>query len=222
MAAGPSYFSEAYWRNAQYLPFYVVDGDRSGDGNKKVREEFNNWMPRGFNSIWVQYKGRGVEWFGGELPAVFEWMRDKRRAYPLRQLGTDGLGGNFGSEFYTMRQSDNRFYWLSTDEVMTRCYNTYEGWNGRVNAAKMTARIDPGANEIKVQASGLRQLSIWLGRNSKGESMVDFDKPVSVFVGLSVRVNKRKITPTLDILLRDLAERGDRQRLFLAKIDLKL
>jgi hypothetical protein len=222
MAAGPSYYSEAYWRSAQYLPFYVINGDRSGDGNKKIREEFTNWMPRGFNSIWVQYKGRGVEWFGGELPSVFDWMRDKRRASPLHKLGVDGLGGKFGSEFFTMRQCDNRFYWLSTDEVESRRCNSVEGWNNRVVPATMTARIDPASNEIKVQTSGIRLLSIWLGRNAKGENMVDFDKPVTVFVGLTVRVNSRRITPSLDVLLKDLAERGDRQRLFLAKIDLKL
>src|SRR5208282_3108816 len=93
MSAGPSFFSEAYWRSAQYLPFYVINGDRSGDSNKKVREQFTSWMPRAFNSMWVQYKGRGIEWFGAELPSAFDWMRNKHRAFPLRQLGVDGFGG---------------------------------------------------------------------------------------------------------------------------------
>jgi hypothetical protein len=31
-------FIEKYWRNGQYLPFYVVNGDRSGDTNLKTRQ----------------------------------------------------------------------------------------------------------------------------------------------------------------------------------------
>src|SRR5262249_52477988 len=58
MSAGPKYFSAAYWRNAQYLPYYVVSGDRAGEINKKIREQFTDWVQRGFPSLWVQYKGR--------------------------------------------------------------------------------------------------------------------------------------------------------------------
>jgi hypothetical protein len=215
MGAGPSYFSESYWRNAQYLPFYVINGDRSGEGNKKTREQFNCWIPRGFNSMWVQYKGRGVEWFGGELAAAFDWMRNKRRAFPMRQLGS------FGTEFYTMRQCDNHFYWLSTEEVAPSCCNNAENWNNRVISAKMTGRVDPGTNEIYLQASGVKQVYIWLGRNDKGETMIDFDKPVGVYLGLK-RFGNRNVTPSLEVLLKDLAERGDRQQLFLARLVVKL
>jgi pimeloyl-ACP methyl ester carboxylesterase len=222
IAAGPSYFSEAYWRSAQYLPFYVICGDRSGDGNKKVRELFNNWVPRGFGSLWVQYKGRGVEWFGGELPLVFDWMRNKRRANPIRQLGSDGLGGPLGSEFYTMRQCDNHFYWLSTDEVESRRCNSIDGWSNQVEPARMSGRIDQGTNQVYVNTRGLRQVTVWLGRTAKGENMVDFDKPVTVWVNLAAHWSNRKLTPSLEVLLKDLIERGDRQRLYLARVDVKV
>ncbi len=222
IAAGPSYFSEVYWRSAKYLPFYVVGGDRSGDGNKKVREIFNNWVPRGFNSLWVQYKGRGVEWFGAELPWAFDWMRNKRRSFPMQQLGSDGLGGSMGNEFYTMRECDNRFYWLSTDEVASGCCNSFERWNNRVNPAKLTGRIDAASNEVYVKATGVRQVTVWLGRNAKGEGMVDFERPLTVRVNLAPRWNNRKVTPSLEVLLKDLLERGDRQRLFVARLDFKL
>jgi hypothetical protein len=221
-SAGPSYFSEAYWRSAQYLPFYVVCGDRSGDGNKKVRDQFTNWLPRGYNSLWVQYKGRGVEWFGVELPSAFDWMRNKHRASPIRQLGSDGLGGPLGNEFYTMRQTDNRFYWLTTDEVQSACCNSLDGWSNRVSPARMSGRIDPATNEVHVKTLGLRQVTVWLGRTPKGENMVDFDKPVTVTVNMAPRWNHRKVAPSLGVLLKDLAERGDRQRLFLAKLDFKI
>jgi hypothetical protein len=222
MSAGPQYFSEAYWRSAQYLPFYVVNGDRSGDGNKKVREMFNNWVTRGFGSLWVQYKGRGVEWFGAELPWAFDWMRNKHRAFPMRQLGNYGLGGPLGAEFYTMRQCDNHFYWLSTDEVSPAACNSFENWKNRVEPAKLCATIDPATNEVKVWKAGIKQVTVWLGRNGKGENMVDLDKPVTVFVNGTVRWNNRKAPPSLETLLKELAERHDRQRLFLARIDISL
>src|SRR5205823_3060378 len=114
VSGGPHLFAARYWRNAQYLPFYVVAGDRSGEDQKKVSAQFNNWVLRGYPALWVGYKGRGLEWFPGEVPSMFDWMRHQRRAFPLRQLGTDGGGGNFGNEFTTMRPEDNRFYWLST------------------------------------------------------------------------------------------------------------
>jgi pimeloyl-ACP methyl ester carboxylesterase len=222
MAAGPLYFSEAYWRSAQYLPFYVITGDRSGDGNKKVREQFNNWIPRGFNSVWVQYKGRGVEWFGGELPAIFEWMREKKRAFPLRQLGQSGMGSPLGTEFLSMRDCDNRFYWLTIDDILSKRHNSVENWNSRVEPVRLSARIDPAANQISVNAEGVRQLTIWLGRNGKGENMIDFDKPVKVLGRqLNLLRTSRPVVPSLEVLLNDLIDRGDRQRLFLAKIDLK-
>jgi hypothetical protein len=221
MAAGPSFFSVAYWRNAQYLPFYVVNGDRAGDGTKFTREQFNSWIGRGFNSIWIQYKGRGVEWFGAELPAAFDWMRNKRRTNPLRQLGAGGPGSP-SCDFTMMRQTDSRFYWLSIDEIASQACNDAQSWSNRIYPATIAARIDPAANDIKIQEKGVRRLTVWLGRNDKGESMVDFEKPVSVYVGLVSYLTNRKVRPSLEVLLNDLVERGDRQRLFLAKVELKI
>ena len=75
MGGGPVKYAKRYWRNAQYLPFYVVNGTRAGDTNKVLREQFEYWVLRGFPSLWIEYKGRGIEWFGGELPNMFDWMR---------------------------------------------------------------------------------------------------------------------------------------------------
>jgi hypothetical protein len=219
MGDGPHFFAERYWRNGQYLPFYVVQGDAAGESNKRVKELFDLWIGRAFPMLWVQYKGRGGEWFVGEQANIFDWMRAKRRAWPLRQLGIDGLGERLGTEFQTMRPGDNRFYWLTTDAILPRCLNSAANWNNRVEAATLHARINQQTNEIYIRLTGVRQATIWLGRTARGESMVDFDKPVSVRAGLNVIFNRR-IQPSLQVLLEDLYQRGDRQRLFLARIDL--
>jgi pimeloyl-ACP methyl ester carboxylesterase len=219
MAAVPLFHAELCWRNAQKLPMYFACGFKSPDG-EKIHELFNNWIVhRHYPALWVEYKGRGVEWFGGEVSNAFDWMRNKRRAFPLRQLGTDGRGGTFGDEFCSLRSCDNHFYWLSSEDI--RVSRTLETWNrGRVQPASFHARVNYDANDIVVKATGVRDLTIWLARNSKGEDTIDFEKPVTVHHPFSTLPWRQKVTPRLDVLLDDLYQRGDRQQLFLAKITL--
>jgi predicted esterase len=218
MGAGPQFHAELCWRNAQYLPFYVVHGNQGPDG-EKLRDLFKNWVTtRHYPSLWIDYKGRGVEWFGGELPNMFDWMRGKRRKFPLPELGRNGRGGIFGNEFCSLRACDNHFYWLSSDDI--RSTKTVENWKARygVQPAALDARIDANSNAIYVNATGVGQLTIWLGRNSKGKDMIDFDKPVTAYLGFRAVWVKRKVVPSLEVLLEDLAQRGDRQQVFFAKI----
>jgi len=223
MAASPEYHAKICWRNGQYLPFYVMHGNKGPNG-KEVRSLFENWVQRNFPMLWIDYKGRGVEWFGGEVPLMFDWMRSKKRPFPLNQLGTSGGGGMFGSEFCTLRACDNHFYWLSSDDI--RFTKTFDRWNVRSQPASLHARIsrEGKVNSIVVETNGgFGQVTVWLGRNSKGEDMIDFDNPVRVTVtpGFQLKWNS-KMTPSLEVLLEDLYQRGDRQQLFLAKIPLKL
>lgn len=220
MSGNPELFTVRYFRNAQYLPFYVILGDHAGDPNKRTRDLFTIWLQRGYPTMWVQYKGRGMEWFGGEPVNIMDWMRTKKRAFPMQQLGNTGNGGTFGNEFSTMRQIDNHFYWLSTSSILERCLNSASGWNERINSAMLTARIDSPTNEIVVRASGVRQVTVWLGRNGRGDSMIDFDKPVSVRMDLATVWAHKPITPRLATLLEYVYQTGDRQRMYLAKLDL--
>jgi predicted esterase len=221
MAAGPARYPARTWRNAQYLPIYAVNGGKAGDSHEQLRLMFSNWIQRGFPALWIEYKGRGQEWFSAEAPTIMDWMRKQKRAFPLRQLGSDGLGGPNGNEFMTLRQENNRFYWLSLNDVNGR-FTVGSRWNNNVTPAAIMARVDPDLNDIQVRASGINHVTLWIGRNSQGVYMVDLDKPVSVRAGFRLLVNKRKISPSLSVLLDDLYQRGDRQQLFVAKIDLKL
>jgi pimeloyl-ACP methyl ester carboxylesterase len=233
MGSPPQYHAELCWRNAQYLPFYVVYGSQ-GPEHEKLKDLFNNWVIlRAYPQLWIDYKGRGVEWFAGEVPNMFDWMGNQWRGshgpdhkFPLRKLGSSGHGGQFGNEFCTLRACDNHFYWLSSDDI--RNTKDLDNWKARLRTppAALTARIDIGTedNRIYVDTSGVGRVTIWLGRNNKGEDMIDFDKPVTVQHGLSLMRPwvKSKITPSLEVLLEDLAQRGDRQQLFLAKITIRL
>jgi pimeloyl-ACP methyl ester carboxylesterase len=219
MGCNPEYFIHNYWRNGQYLPFYIVSGSHGGDNEKHIRTLMEKWaIYRQYPMLWVQYKGRGVEWFGGELANMMDWMRAKRRAYPLHQVGNAGLGNALdGNEYCTMREGDNRFYWLSTRGVSRAC--TRDTWNKRLEPSRMSARIDQHTNEIYITAWGLKEVSVHLGRNSRGENMIDFERPVTVRVNNMGRWSNQKVPPSLAVLLEELFLTGDRQRLCLAKLE---
>ncbi len=209
----PRYFAHPYWPNAQYLPFYVVEGDMS-DSTKDNRAAFEHWVQRGYPALYVQYKGRGLEWFPAELPFMFDWMNRKKRAAAFPYLGR--AGGVFGDEFQSMRATDNHFYWLSAEEINDRQANDRRTWRARVVPASFQAQIGTG-NQINVNAHGFKRITIWLG-----QGMIDYEKPVTVHVNLRVGWSNRKVTPSLGTLLEDFYLRGDRQRLFWAKLEFNL
>jgi len=211
MSTCPEYYSKRYWANAQYLPFYVVGGDQSGDNNIKTREQFDKWMPHGYPSHFVQYKGRSNEWFAAEVPSMFDWMNRKKRFYPLTHMGRYGSTSDLGDMFATHRQTDNRFYWISTDSIRT-------GQTEFKNSpATVYARIDVAENAIRLNHFGFQQMTVWLARTGQ----IDFDKPVKVSVGVKDVIVGARLKPKLSTLLEDFANRLDRERLFVAKIDLK-
>jgi len=225
MCAGPMFFPRKYWRNAQYLPFYVTMGTRVPDfapsnmNQTALREQFESWVQRGYNALWVEYKGRGTEWLGGEVDNMFDWMRFQKRSFPLTRLGTDGLGGGGGEEFTTHRADDNRFYWLTADVINPACIMPNGRWQMTRQPATLTARVNQETNTIIVKGIGVRKMTIWIGRNSAGRYMVDLDRPVKVQIGIR-DAREHKVVPSLHTLLEDLFQRADRRHLFIYKIEL--
>jgi hypothetical protein len=186
----------------------------SGDLPKQNQNLFKKWVPFGYPAIYVQYKGRGVEWFPGELPLMFDWMDHKkdqfRRARAVPHLGRSG--GSLSQEYQTMRSSDTRFYWLSTDGINANHVIDDGQWKTRILPATLQGSIQEGS--ITVTVRNLKQVSVWLTRD-----MIDFTKPVTVRVNGSLRWNNRRVAPSLATMLEDLYARGDQQRLYWAKLD---
>jgi pimeloyl-ACP methyl ester carboxylesterase len=217
-----------YWPNAQYLPFYVVEGDRNGGNPKATRSLFRDWIRCQYASIYLEYKGRSSEWFGAEVPQMMNWMSRKKRAHPMRQLGRHDNSAHLGGaeEFRTMRACDNRFYWLSTDALLDK-YNT-EGrkWSPQAPVAAMQADLHVGNELVKkganiwsqfvIRVSGVKQVSLWIE-----EGMIDFTKDVEIRVNGSPAGAHRKIEPKLATMLEEVATTGDRQRLYFARVDVR-
>jgi pimeloyl-ACP methyl ester carboxylesterase len=216
MGAQPRYFANRYWPNAQYLPFYVVDGQYAAKNNEYVRPLLDKWMPRGYPALYVEYRGRGLEWFRFELPHIFDWMDhkvdQKKRATAVPDLGKHGNGGPLGEEFRTMRRGDNRFYWLSTNALKDVCVNDASEWKQERIAATLQGHISEG-NQIHLNVRGVKDVTVWLGKE-----MIDFTKPLTVRINGGLVLMNRKVTPSLSTLLEDLYQRGDRQRVYWAKL----
>jgi hypothetical protein len=210
-----------YWKNSQKLPMYIVTGEQAGGSMPALRRLFQNWMPRGYPAIMSVYKGRGAEWFGSEVPVMFDWMSRKRRAGPASVLQLDP--SNTTPPWQAFRPADDRFYWLGAG----RLENNRQYDPGRPSAgapATISGDIKAG-NGIIIKSTGTRQVTVWLARD-----LIDWTKPIAVTIGprapLKVSVNggpqtdwkPRLIEPSLEVLLNDFAERGDRRMLFLQKL----
>jgi len=214
------YFVRTYWRNGQYLPFYIVVGDQTGELNKRLFDMFKKeWVPRGFPWLLIQYKGRGLEWFQGELTYIFDWMEHKRdrfsRTRAVPQLGKLGGAPSLNMDFQSMRKTDDRFYWLSTRAIGDRQINDPKNWSVNVFPATFQGNVFIENNSISVTVRNLKQVTVWLARD-----MIDFTRPANVSVNGVNRFMNKKVELSLPTLMEDFYARGDRQQLFFARVDI--
>jgi pimeloyl-ACP methyl ester carboxylesterase len=209
VSGSPLYFPFRYWSNARFLPFYAVTGQLGGKIRADNRSMFKEWIPKRYPSLLVEYKGRGAGFFACEQETMFDWMSRKKRYTPVKDAGVTG------EEFKTMRETDNRFYWLSTTAINLNRLNWKQRWNPNTVPATMHAHIFQ-QNQINVHTSGLSQLTLWLG-----PGMVNYGQKVLVRVN-GAGAQPYQITPSLEVLLGELAHVGDRQRLFWARLDLRV
>ncbi len=216
MAAPPKYFAFRYWSNAQYLPFYVVNGERSGEAGKFTKALLKDWVRCNYPVLHVEYKGRAMEMFEGEPKYLMDWMSRKRRANPAREVGIRE------QEFKTMRPTDNRFYWLATPSGPDpRCQNQagVGVWQQATTPATLRGSISKD-NTISVIATGVPDVTIWLGPGMLAYNEKGAETKVTVHVNRITAM--RKVTPNLGLLLEHVYQTGDRQRLYWARIDVKL
>ncbi|MBI3410518.1 MAG: hypothetical protein HY040_19435 [Planctomycetes bacterium] len=217
-----SFLTERYWPNAQYLPFYVIQGDRNGSSAAVNRAVAGSWVKAAFPSLYVEYKGRVSEWYSAEVPIMFDWMNHKKRYFPTKELGRVG-----GEEFCTVRVGDYRFYWLTADLISDKCTTDIKGWTRNAPTATLQARIGVGNEadltqaarvwtQINIRSKGVRQATLWLAPN-----MVDFSKSIQVRSNSDTGPTTT-VQPSMATMLEEYYLSGDKQRLWFAKISLKL
>jgi pimeloyl-ACP methyl ester carboxylesterase len=224
MGPTPKYFGVFmhYWRNLQKLPVYAVTGNINGGSLDSLRRIYEHWMPKGFPALMSVYRGRGLEWYAAEVPAIFKWMRPDLKDPDLpkkRVTGTASLRlGQVGVEpWYTMRAGDNRFYWVGTDEIADKCLLANNAGKSFM-PAEITADIREG-NRVELRSRGIGRITVWLDRD-----MIDWSKPVYVRHNGNIpkEFKPKTMKPDLDVMLEEFYRHGDRRMLFLNKIELNV
>jgi len=73
-----------YWENARQVPFYFVGGELDGNRRELNSRDFDRYLTKNnFDTVIVEYRGRGHEHFQDEIQDIFTWMNlHQRRFFP--------------------------------------------------------------------------------------------------------------------------------------------
>jgi predicted esterase len=194
------------WKNGLRTPWYIVAGERDRETLNQNATFVNNLVRRGADVVYCEYKARGLESYLEEQQRLFDWM-DVQQRTPLADLKE-------GWETSIQRPSDNHFYWVTARDLPDRLYQPilWEQPRTIVRSLPFSSHITPG-NTLYVKHPG-GEADVWLS-----PEMIDFSSKLEV--NCNGRGGRREfVTPSLAVLLEDLRVRGDRQRLFWAKVSL--
>ncbi|WP_145282811.1 carboxylesterase family protein [Pirellulimonas nuda] len=202
--ARPEKFALWYGKNAEYVPWYFVQGELDGGKVAAGAREYDRYLRGRDDMTVVELLGRGHEPFSDEIQRLFDWMGRKKRRPPPEQF-----------EVVSMRPWDSFYWWLEVQDLPEKSMVHPDNWPPErgVRAAPLRGRKYAGNKLGAVAPAG--RVTVWLSPD-----IVDFDKPVEV------EINRRRATsraagaePDLAVLLEDARTRGDRKRPFWAKVE---
>jgi pimeloyl-ACP methyl ester carboxylesterase len=204
IAAQADRYCNLYWRNARYVPFYVVSG--SLDGTRFVHNalDLDRYLHNGFNTTVIEYQGRGHENFREEILHVFDWMGYFHRNFFPHKFACQ-----------TMRPWDNFFWWVEVRGLPPKSEVDPTNWppSAGTQAAPVTGEIND-KNGISIH-TGASQATVWLS-----PKMLDFNKRSIITVnGRRLNSPDQIIRPSLHVLLEDVRTRGDRLHPFWVKLE---
>ena len=198
----PKYVTQ-YNRNARHVSFYFVGGAFDGNQIDKNTRDWNRYLKRsGYDTMIVEYLGRGHEHFQDEIQRIFTWMELHRRDF-------------FPTEFEvsTMRPWDRFFWWVEGDALVPRSMVLPAAWPPRNGTRPTTFKAwITDKSKIYVKA-GADHITLWLS-----PELVDLDARIqATFDG---RKRTLDTTPSTEVILEDARQRGDRLHPFWVKVDL--
>jgi hypothetical protein len=193
-----------YSENGRNLPMYFVAGEKDGDKwfvNAPDWERYLKYV--GYDTMVVQFQGRGHEHFHDEIQNLFDWMNlHRRNFFPKKFLAN------------SMRLWDNYFWFVEADmrsKGAERSMVAPVQWppeRGTL-AAKVEGTILPN-NGVSADSSA-EKITLWLS-----PEMIDFNaKPFVILRGKRI-ING--LQPDIAVLLEDVRTRSDRQHPFWAKV----
>lgn len=197
-------------RRADQVPLgtYIVYGQMDGKRFQSKLGTIANTYVTGarFDSLVVEYRGRGSGLFIEELPRIFEWMElsSHRRTRTPTYIETT-----------TMRSGDRFFYWLEAPALLPSVAgNPYQFDPSSAGSfqANLLEKSLNGATVSRIPSPN-KAATIWLT-----PEMVDFSRPFTVNM-VAGRKRSYDVTPDIAVMLEDVRTRSDRIHVFWQKID---
>jgi pimeloyl-ACP methyl ester carboxylesterase len=199
-----------YRDNANLTSWYVVGGELDLDRNTTSRDltVLEHMMKFHFDLVFVEYVGRGYESYYEEIHRLFDWMELHRRKKYLKSFQLDVL-----------RPSENRCQWVQAEGFppnVTQSAVLAGKSRRRVVPMTLDVQVLPGDAEYTAVTvkSGAARHSLWFS-----PEVVDFNKRLRVRRGGQQKFNDF-LKPNTATLLEDLRQRGDREMLFTARVDI--
>jgi predicted esterase len=191
-----------YWHNARTLPIYIVAGELDTACMARNSMDLDRYFAKGFDTTYVEYRGRGHEHFSDELLRIFDWMAIKQRTFFPRSI-----------DVVTLRPWDRFFWWLEMAGAPEKTVVLPAQWPppAGFRPFSIEAKTTPG-NSVAVHC-GAERVRVWLS-----PELVDFDRPITVTLD-GRKLTREGVDPDIDVLLEDLRLRGDRQHPFWAVVE---
>ncbi len=188
-----------YWENAKHQSFYFVSGEMDGNRIAQNERDFNRYLTRsGFDTMIVEYKGRGHDHFQDDIHHMFDWMRFHRREFTVNEFNVTSL-----------RPWDNFFWWAEFSGFPPEAITLPLEWPpSSARAMEIEASISPN-NRVRIKSPAAK-ITVFLTPD-----LVDFEQNVTLNVIGRERVVP--ITASVEVMLEDVRSRGDRQHPFWAK-----
>jgi len=191
-----------YWHNARTLPIYLVGGELDSGTFAHNGMDIDRYLTKGFDTTYVEYRGRGHEHFAEELLRIFAWMGQRRRTFFPPAIDS-----------VTMRPWDSFFWWVELSGAPAKTVVLPSQWppGNAVRPFSLDAKVT-ATNGLNVHC-GAERVRIWLS-----PELLDFTRPVNVSLD-GKRLTRDRIEADPAVLLEDLRTRGDRQHPFWAVLE---
>jgi pimeloyl-ACP methyl ester carboxylesterase len=191
------------------LGTYIVYGDSDGTRlDTKLGTVGTRYLTSpAYDTIVVEYRGRGRERFAAEIPRIFQWMELSTHR---RQRAPQSI------ETRAMRSGDRFFYWLEAPALLANNAGNPLLFDPSAYGIFQAKLLDSANNGVSISRipSENRSAIVWLT-----PAMVDFGRTITVT--LLGKKSRHDLSPDIGIMLEDVRRRGDRMHVYWQKIDLQ-
>ena len=195
-------YVDHYWHNARTLPIYIVGGELDGAAIARNGMDLDRCFAKGFDTIYVEYRGRGHEHFSDEILRIFAWMQRRRRDFFPRAI-----------DVVSMRPWDRFFWWIEMAGPPARTVVLPSQWPPPKDIRPFSIEGKATATNTLAIRCGAERVRVWLS-----PELVDFAPPLTITLdGRTIHGDAPQAD--VDVLLEDLRRRCDRQHPFWAVVE---